>query len=378
MNQSRFFLTAILLWLSSLTVVYAEQGKFKIGVILPLSGQAADYGGSIENCIGLAKEDRPELFRNVEFIFEDAQHDPNKAVAAFRKLTAVDKVDLVYTWGVPFCKALAPIAEAARTPLIGQCIDQGSSAGRNYVLRFMNYTDEYLGVQTARLMERREKRIGLVLAEHPYLEEMHAALKRNLREGQTVEVIDSYQVTSTDFKSTVSKIRRNNYDSIGVFLYPGQIAQFYRQLREQRVSIPTFGTNFLESISELKLAGGTMEGAEFTNNTVKQEFADRYQAKYKNASQLGFGALAYEFTILMGNLFGGDSGAVNADKIMMRLADVSRQEGVAAGPYEFRNTKVAGKYFYFPISVKRISGEAFQIGAQIQTGTTREPGKPLR
>ena len=38
---------------------------FKIGMILPLTGAAADYGKSIERCVDLAKEDNPENFTNI-------------------------------------------------------------------------------------------------------------------------------------------------------------------------------------------------------------------------------------------------------------------------------------------------------------------------
>jgi len=306
----------------SVTEVRAEDSKFKIGMILPLSGPAADYGQSIENCVSLARADQPELFSNIQFIYEDAFHDPTKAVSALRKLMSIDKVDLVYTWGVPFCKALAPIAESRKIPFVGQCIDQISSAGRKYVVRFMNYTDEYLQVQTLELKKRGLNRIGVLLGAHPYLGEMYAALKRSLREGQSVKLIDSYQIHNTDLKSSISKIRRSDFDVIGVFLYPGQVAQFYRQAREQKMELPTFGTNLFESVSELKLAGGAMDGSIFTTNTVHTDFIRRYVEKYKNVSQLGFGALAYEFSLLAGKLYNERGSQLSAEEIINRLTSL--------------------------------------------------------
>lgn len=340
---------------------HAEAPRFKIGLILPLSGPAADYGQSIENCIQLAREDFPDLFSNIKFIFEDAQHDPSLAISSFRKLTNIDKVDLIYTWGVPFCKVLAPIAEAGKVPLVGQCINQDSSAGRKYVVRFMNYTDEYLKTQVEYLRSKRIFKIGVVLAEHPYLEEMYAALRRNLLSGQSVEVVDSYQINDSDLRTSITRLKSSDYDAVGVFLYPGQIAQFYRQAREQQLQLPTFGTNFFESVSELRLARGAMEGAIYANNTVEEGFAERYLKRFHNISQLGFGALGYEFSLLIGRLFNKmDSGSGRAS-VLDRLTGVARQRGSAAGPFEFRKSTIAGQYFYFPIAVKQVHNDRFVV-----------------
>lgn len=357
----RIILGSLLCLVVLLSSVAAEEQSFKVGMILPLSGPAADYGQSIENCVNLAREDAPNDFTNIEFIFEDALHDPTKAVSAFRKLTSVDKVDLVYTWGVPFCKTLAPIAESRKVPLIGQCIDRASTAGKKYVMRFMNHTDQYLQVQTQRLKEQGHKRLALVLAEHPYLEEMLSALRRNLLDGQSVTVVDSYQIKDSDLRTTISKLRNSDFDAIGVFLYPGQISQFYRQAKEQGLSIPTFGTNFFESVSELALANGTMNGSEFTNNSVSRSFAERYEARFKNTSQLGFGALAYEFSLLVGQIFNQGPKPASVDEILARIQAAAPRKGVAAGPYDYRNSKAAGQYFHFPIVVKSVFDREFKV-----------------
>ena len=41
--------------------------KFKVGAILPLTGHSAEYGVAARNGIELAKIERPELFKNIEF-----------------------------------------------------------------------------------------------------------------------------------------------------------------------------------------------------------------------------------------------------------------------------------------------------------------------
>lgn len=74
------------------------QEKFKVGAVLPLTGAAADYGIAIKNCVELAKKDRPEIFTNIDFIFEDAAYDPKTAISAYRSLTDGQRVDLTLTF----------------------------------------------------------------------------------------------------------------------------------------------------------------------------------------------------------------------------------------------------------------------------------------
>jgi hypothetical protein len=92
------------------------------------------------------------------------------------------------------------------------------------VLRFINTTDEIMGAQAQYLHERGMNRIGLLQAEHPYLEEVAQALQRTLRPGQSLEVIDRIPNTDLELRSQVIKLhkRREDFDAIGTFLALGQ------------------------------------------------------------------------------------------------------------------------------------------------------------
>ncbi len=336
---------------------------FRVGLILPLSGAAADYGTAIRNCIELAKEDNPELFRNIAFQFEDVGYDSKTAVTALNKLIDADAVNLSVTWGVQFCKALAPIAESRKAPLVGICLDPTIAANKNYILRFKNTTDEIMRGQAEYLHAHGVKRIGVLLAEHPYLEESFQALQRSLQPGQTLAILDRLPNNQMDLRTNIAKImkRKAEFDSIGVFLFVGQISAFYRQARDLSFDIPTFGTDFFESVSEIQAGHGTMNGAVFTSIRIKDDFVARYRTRFHNESQLAFGAPAYEFAVTVAALFHERGGAVTAEEIMKSFSTVEPHEGDAAGPYQFVNDPGAGRYFRFPVVVKKISGEKFEI-----------------
>jgi branched-chain amino acid transport system substrate-binding protein len=141
------------------TGLATAESKFDVGLVIPLTGPTADFGIAIQNSIELAQKDRPELFTNIKFHFEDAQSNPSSAVSAFNELAAVHKVKLSLTFGVAFCKALAPIAENRKIPLVGLCLDPSVAANRRYVIRFKNTTDEIMKLEAAYLNKTGVKKI---------------------------------------------------------------------------------------------------------------------------------------------------------------------------------------------------------------------------
>lgn len=337
--------------------------EFRVGVILPLTGPVADYGTTMKNCIELALKDRPDLFRNLRFYFEDAGYDPKSAVLAFRKLTATHNVQVTITWGVPFCKALAPIAEGRQTPLIGICLDPSVSRGRRFVLQFFNTTDEIMQRQAAYLHARGMNRIGILLADNPYLEELSQALTRNLKEGQSVKIIERLPVTEMDLRTNIIRLLKNRdeFDSIGVFLHVGQIAAFYRQAHSLGFDIPTFGHNTFESMSEVVASNGSMNGVVFSNIRVKDDFFTRYRELYHNESQLSFGAPTYELALALGELFNDTSLHLSGAEILDRIAAMPPRDGVAAGPYSYTNDPQTGPHFKFPLAVKKIVNNSITV-----------------
>jgi ABC-type branched-subunit amino acid transport system substrate-binding protein len=134
----KFALVLIGLVLILRATSHAEEPKtFDVGLALPLTGEAADYGIAIRNCIELAQSDKPDRFTHIRFHYEDAGYDPKLALTALHKLVDADHVDLAVTWGVSFCKALAPVAESRKIPLVGLCIDPTAAANKHFVLRFI-------------------------------------------------------------------------------------------------------------------------------------------------------------------------------------------------------------------------------------------------
>jgi len=359
MRLMPLYLFTVLLALVPCRAQSDERPPLRVGVIAPLTGVAADFGQAVRNSIQLALEDNQELAKRATFIFEDVPYDAKQAVSAFQNLVRAKKVDLVFIWGVIFCNPLAPLAEVMRIPVVIQCVHPEAARDQRFVIRFINVSDQYASVTTRYLKQQRLDRIAALVADSAYTEEILASLQRNLQPGQTRHVVDRFNQSTMDFRAVISKIKRSDAQVTAVLLSSGQIAAYYRQRREQHDSKPTFGANTHGSISEIKAAAGSMDGAVFAANKVSEDFINRHTKRFGHASQIGFGALAYEFAQSLGRILLQNT-QLSGDRLISAFEQLPRQERSVAGPYQLRNEAAYGRFFDFPVVMQRIEGEGFR------------------
>jgi len=329
---------------------HAEPSPLKIGVIAPLSGPLAEYGQALRNGIDLAKNDIPGISQNCEFKFEDSKYDPKTALSALQKL-AGDDVKVIYNWGNPTSAAVSPLAERLKMAMFVLSTDPLVSKGSNRVVRFSNSGVEY-GAKLAQAIKKAGfRRVGIVRAENDYLNSILDGLKNAAPPDLSIEELASYLPSDTDFRSSITKIRSKKLDAIGVFLLSGQISVFYRQLGEQHLKVPTFGTDFFESTSEIKASGSLIDGAFFANNAVDLEFQGTYLKQFGNDFQIIHAANGYDFAELLCRDLPSKRAALSPDNILELVKTVSSTGKL--GSYAYVN-KDGDKHFASPIVIRQI------------------------
>ena len=327
--------------------------SFRVGVILPLSGPLAEYGVATRNGIQMALHEKPQAFSHIKFIYEDDQYDNKKTVAAFNKLQAVDSADLVYVWGSGPSSAVAPIADKNKFPLIAMAIDPAPAIGRNSVIRFANYSGQYVDVLLNYLRAHKLRNFGVVVTQIAYTESMLDALRKRLSKDETLTILHSLNPGDSDFKASVLKIKNTKVDALGVYLMSRQLVPFYRELRSHKITTATFGTDFFESKTEIQNSGGLMSGAVYPNNVVQQWFSDKYIGQFANDIQITFAANGYDFARLLSELFPVNQGTVSPQDIIKQFESTSKRDG-ASGVFHFSNSDEGGKFFDFPIVMREI------------------------
>jgi branched-chain amino acid transport system substrate-binding protein len=340
-----------------------DTAPLKVGIIAPLSGPLAEYGQALQNGIDLAKADSPAIATNCNFAFEDSKYDPKTAVSSLQRL-ASDKFTVIYNWGGPTSSAVAPLAERLNVAMFVLSMDPRVSKGSSRVIRFANSGAEY-GEQLAEALKTAGlRRVGIVRAENDYLNDVLGGLKRRAKPELEVEEIASYLPSDSDFRSSITKVRAAKLDAIGVFLISGQVSVFYRQLNEQNLKIPTFGTDFFESTSEVQAAGVSIEGAIFANNAVDSDFKSVYKGRFGNDYQITSAANGYDFATLLCRDLPSKNPGLSANDVLVHLKSVSSKGKL--GPYSYRNEE-GDKYIAFPIVIRKI------VAGKIVTVTQDKP-----
>ncbi len=327
---------------------YAE--PFRVGTILPLSGPLAEFGVAFQNGISMAKADRPEAFGECELIIEDSKYEPQTAITILQNFARGGKLNMAYSWGGRPSEPLAPIAESMKFPLFVWSADPKIAKNRKWVARFCNQGKDYAAVVAGALRKRGLKEIVMIRAQNQYIEAIYSGFEENLGTDLKILVSESVTPGELDFRAFISKLKQKPPQAIGVFLISGQVAQFYRQLAEQKVSIPTFGTDFFDSVTEVKDARGGMDGAMFSANTVSKDFHDRYLAKYKNDLQITHAGNGYDFA-----LYACTELAKHPKDFISKLGSTTPPNW-AQGPATYKEID-GDRYFYFPVALKLIKGE---------------------
>jgi branched-chain amino acid transport system substrate-binding protein len=344
-----------------ISLAYAENleqnkliNNFKIGVIVPLSGALSEYGLASKNGIEFAVLENPELFYNIKFVFEDSQWDPKTAVTAFNKLTTSDKVNLIYNWGNPTTEALSPLAESLKIPLLALSTDPKVAVGKQYVIRTVNRAEDFSKKLAYYLNQKKPKKIAIVLAENTYVMGLSEGLKQSLFSEIQVDTVGTFPIAEQDFKSSILKIKKNNYDFIGVFLISGQISSFYRQMKNAKLDLPTFGTDFFESSNEIKLSDGGMESAVYPHLAVNENFYKKYLEKFKNDYQVAYAGNAYDMAVIIGSLFSDLSkGVPNSREVITKLKSIKDFNGIG-GNFSFQETEEAGSHYHYKATLKQV------------------------
>ena len=347
-------LTHILTILIFASIVLAED-KVKVGVTLPLSGPIAEFGQAVTNAIKLAQKENPELFQQIEFIFEDDAYESKKSILNLRKFQSIDQIDLLFSWGAEPSLSIAPLAEKNKIPLITQSPLTSISKDRDYVIR-LNYNDDKHGrILTEYLQQQGVKKIAMIMSELSFFELLSKGIKQHLKVDQSFDIVSVVLPSEKDFKSVLIKNSLQDYDIVGVYLLPDQLRLFYRQAKQLGLSFKTFGTTTFESTSVLSDVMSLVENVPYTHSATTDQFLNSYQKEFGNNMHIGYAAGCYDFAIMLGKLV--TQGIIKAgdqpEAIIAAFNQVKPFSG-AAGKVSLVKSKEYGTYFDYAVSVKKL------------------------
>lgn len=316
-----YFFVFIALFISGCsTIKNADKPKeFKIGVILPLSGEYSDYGKSSKMALELLKKETNEKSSSedakIEFIYEDDTSTPETAESSVKKLINEEKIDaFIISSTSSVCIAAAPLADEKKIPaLVSFATDDNITSLGRYIFRTC-YDDMLEGNAIAKFScsSLKAKKAALIYdAQDKYSKNLSDSFRQNFeKSGGMIVSFKSFDKGEEDLSSIIHDIKSKNPDIIVVPVQYETAATILKALKEGGIKITIIGGDGWDSDKILKMAKGYGKDIYFVSHFSKDDsspeavkFKNSFKTEYKKDPD-SFAALSY------------DSGKIMIDAIM--------------------------------------------------------------
>lgn len=287
----------------------------KIGVLAPLTGQAAADGQSVHNSLKLALERVNKagglLGKPVEMVLYDDRADPKEATALARKLIEQDEVHgfVAGSYSMP-SRAVAPLFQEEQIPLVAAyAVHPDVTGAGEYCFRngFLGTVEGKCAAYTC-VELLKGKRIALITSDNDFgrtlAEGFRTYLKEKGKQGQLISDL-TYPMAEKDFKPYLAKIKEAKADVIFSSGYYFQTGPLVKQAREMGITAQIVGEEGADSPQFVEIAGPASEGFVIITNLNRddkrpevQAFLKEYQSRYKISPDM-VGASAYDAFMIL-------------------------------------------------------------------------------
>jgi branched-chain amino acid transport system substrate-binding protein len=268
----------------------AAPGELKLGVILPLTGSAAEIATQHRLGLDFAVEwfnEHPGDGPKVKLVIEDDENTATKTVSAYRKLRSVDGVPAVLTVMSGPSMAVRPVVEQDGAVLFANCGHPEVTLGSSQVFR--NFPSSALEVQRMAAFCKETlgiKSVGVLYIDDAYGQGASAQIVSQFG-AVGIGVLDPvrYPKDDTDYRAYVRGVAERKPDAVYVFGYGRATALVANQLREAGYQGTMLGSyNFAQPpLTTVSLAA--IEGSYYTmpvpSSTASSAAADEIRAAFQ-------------------------------------------------------------------------------------------------
>ncbi len=284
----------------------ADEEVIKIGVITPLTGEAAAWGNWVKNSIDLAYQEVNNP--NIKLIYEDSMCDPKTGVTAYNKLKNVDDVDLVTGFVCSsVAMAVAPLAEEDDLTMIttGASATDLKDAGE-HIFTAWPLNDAQAIFVADYLIENDVKRVAILYVNNDFGVTMKDAFNGQFEQGEReITKIEVVEQKATDIRTQLTKIKETNPEYVFLGTYYENAGFVLRQNEELAYDLNFIGSVDTYNEQTREIAEDTVVGYKYSkpivsDPTVYQDYVRNYESKYGEKPDSP-GEAAYDAFYLIGN-----------------------------------------------------------------------------
>jgi len=242
MRQKRIWITIIigliiiaLVWVWIIKSGKKGQEVYKIGAILPLTGNLATIGEPERNALILAEEKiNSEGGINGEklrVVIEDSKGEAKEAVTIASKFLNVDGIKIFIVSTSPSILATIPIIRDKEGIMFAITSTPGITDGTN-IFRLSPDSGQEMELLYEFFKERNIKKVAFSYPNNEFGNIIKDIFSKLYNGYGTIIIDDAYQVGGKDFRSLIVKFKQYNPEWISFQGYPGDIPIFIKQARE--------------------------------------------------------------------------------------------------------------------------------------------------
>lgn len=310
------------------------QNTINIGIVLPQSGQNADYvknylNAPTELAVKEVNEAGGLLGKQVKAIIEDSKYDPASAVSALRKLAAVDGVLAVFTAFTPLTLPQLPIAEEKRILVVAPSTEHPDLTKSNWAVR-MTPTADRPGVRMAQLANSRGYKTAVVLTEdNESVRYTERAFKKEFTSGGGKIVgAESFKTQDNEMRGQLTKLKAAVPDVLYVNASSGRpMALALRQLKEVGFQPKqVLASHLIEDKEVRALGSNVIDGIIYTTLEVRADFAERFEKALGYRPDANAGK-HYDATMLLFDAI-RKAGTTDPEKVRDAIYNYGEYDGV--------------------------------------------------
>jgi branched-chain amino acid transport system substrate-binding protein len=237
----RAFLTSVaaaVLAIATSPSALAQDDRFRIGLILPLTGPFASTGKQIETAARLymAQNGDTVAGKKVELIVKDDTGAPDVTKRIAQELIVNDKVNVLAGFGLtPLAFATAPIATQAKTPMVVMAAATSSvTEASPYIVRTSFTVPQVVTALADWAAKNNIKRVVSLVTDYaPGVDSEKFFSDRFVLNGGTVVEKLRVPLRSPDFAPFLQRVRDAKPDALFAFVPSGQGSALMKQFAER-------------------------------------------------------------------------------------------------------------------------------------------------
>lgn len=309
---------------------------YKIGAILPLTGNVAWLGENAKNGIQLAIEEINSSGgikgKKLEIIFEDSKLEPKEGVAIANRLVDIEKVNALIVNGTTIVNAVMPITEQKNILLFAQTIHPGITGKGQNIFRIYGGGD-YEWKMLAKYINDNNLNVGIFYINAQYGIDSKKMLTKNLAPKIKVVFEESYEIGAADFRSILMKVKNKKADAVVLMGYGTEFIVLLKQMKELGFKTRVLGNidftfDFLQKAPMCQ--GAIFVAPSFSVGILTEkgtEFLSKYVDRFKNKPSWDI-ANSYETIIVLAEAI-AQIGRWDLEQIKNYLLNLKDYSGVS-------------------------------------------------